>query len=246
MNQTKSFWSRRRIVTAAVASGLAVLGASFAVVTTIGIPFGSVTACGGGWWPEFVIDHRVAGIDRAEKSLAAGKHHDAAASVIRMIPHVKNYKSAQADVIINRSMLVLAVAITRTAGDLTALSQELPAELHASFLGGEESARTANIEWAVVAFTALREKSKDDAMLASGLGEAMALLPDKKDGAKELLEDLAKRDVLTTAEGYRALAVLRARANDEAGRAEALARCKNMAKDGSICIAPGTPGVGAI
>jgi predicted Zn-dependent protease len=195
--------------------------------------------------PRVFIDHRVEGIAQAEKDLANGNYHAAAGAVIRMIPHIKNYKSAQGDAIINRSMRVLAVAMARTNGDLTKISKELPDELHAAFLGANESARKANVEWAVLSLKALREKKKDDATLASELGEAMAQLPEQKSGAKELLDDLAKRDVLTTPEGYRALAVLRAEANDEGGRSEALNRCKNMAKDASICVAPATKGNGS-
>ncbi len=73
----------------------------------------------------------------------------------------------------------------------------------------------------------------------------MAQVPAQQGHAKEILEKLAMDDLLATPEGYRALAVLRAAANDDPGRTEALGRCKNMAKDASICVAPRTRKAGS-
>ena len=50
-------------------------------------------ACGGEWYPEVSIDHRIHGVAQAEKSLANGNRLAAAASVIRMMPHIKTLKS---------------------------------------------------------------------------------------------------------------------------------------------------------
>ncbi len=224
--------------------GLAVAGvigaiAAVAIVMKLNVSTEQARTCGGGWWPEIQIDHRVQGIARAEKDLAAGKYHASAGAVIRMIPHIKDYKTAVSDNIINRSLRVLAVSMTRVGGDLTKISKEIPKALHGSFIGAEADERKANIEWAVFAFEALLKKKKKNApKLQSELAEAMALLPEKREAAKEMLEKLAKKDLLPSPEGYRALAVLRAAANDDAGRTEALDRCKKMAKDASICSAP--------
>jgi hypothetical protein len=241
MSETK-FWTRGKIL-AAAALGVAVAGgASAAVVKFGGGSMGKVSACGGGWWPTFEIDYRVAGIAIAEKDLAAGKYGTAAGAVIRMIPHIKGYKSAQSDAIINRSMRVLAVALARMKGDLSGIRKELPEELLAEFAGTSDAAHEGNIAWAVAALEGLQAAKKNDSTISTELGEAMAQLPAKHSAAKELLEKLAKADLLATPEGYRALAVLRAAAKDDAGRTEALERCKKMAADAAICTAPATAG----
>ena len=230
-----------------LAIGLALIGllgaaATYAIVLRLDVPAEQVKACGGGWWPEIEIDHRIQGIARAEKDLAAGNYHASAGAVIRMIPHIKDYGAAPGDTIITRSMRVLAISMTRAGGDLTKIKGEIRRELHGSCLGATPDDQKANIEWAVRAFEALQKKAQaNDPVLESELAEALALLPEGHARAKELLEKLAAKDLLPTPEGYRALAVLRAEANDEPGRAEALERCKKMAKDSAICTAPKVP-----
>ncbi len=244
MSETKSFLSRKVIIGLAVAGVLAVAGAGV-VVAKMNLSGEKARACGGGWWPEIQIDYRVQGIARAEKQLAAGKYHASAGSVIRMIPHIKNYRVAQSDLIINRSLRVLAVSMTRTRGDLTKISKELPQELRESFVGASEEDRKANLVWSVGALKMLLDKKKDNPALKTELAEAMTLVPEHRDEAKKILEELAKKDLLGTAEGYRALAELRAASNDEEGRTAALDRCKKMAKDAAICVAPATQSAGS-
>jgi len=216
-----------------------VLVAAVALIMKLGVvPTEKVTACGGGWWPTIEIDYRVEGVAKAEKDLAAGNYYAAAGSVARMIPHIKNYKAATQDPIINRSMRVLALATARAGGDLTKISNELPEELRAEFVGASASERQANLEWSVRALKALRKVKKNDATLDSEYAEAMAQLPAKHAKAKKLLEKLADKDLLVSPEAYRSLALLRAEAGDEAGRSAALEHCKNMAKDGAMCVAP--------
>jgi hypothetical protein len=227
MKTNSRFSIRHLLVAVAVAGGL-------------GMVAPSAQACGGGWWPEVMIDYRVEGIARAEKDLAVGNHLASAGSVIRMIPHIKGYKKASGDAIINRSMRVLAVAMARAGGDLSKIEKEIPEELRAEFVGNTPEAREANLKWSVRALKALRKTKKNDPTLDSELGEAMAQLPDKHGKAKKMLEKLADKDLLTSPEAYRALAVLRANAGDEVGRTAALGRCKNMAKDASLCVAPAT------
>ena len=245
MSETKKFWTRKTIIGAAGAGGLVAV-AAVALIMKLGVvPTEKVTACGGGWWPTIEIDYRVAGIATAEKDLATGRYGAAAGAGIRMIPHIKGYKAAQTDPIINRSMRVLAVAVARMGGDLTSIRNELPDELIGPFAGATEEARKANLGWAVGSLEALQQAKKNDSTIASELGEAMAQVPAQQGRAKEMLEKLAKDDLLATPEGYRALAALRAAANDDAGRTEALGRCKSMAKDASICTAPSTRKAGS-
>ncbi|MFT3766473.1 MAG: hypothetical protein QM820_13310 [Minicystis sp.] len=73
----------------------------------------------------------------------------------------------------------------------------------------------------------------NDAAKQSDFGEGLAKT--QPADARKILEDLAKRDVVTTPYAYAALARLRAAAGDTKGRDEALAKCKPMAKVASIC-----------
>jgi hypothetical protein len=75
--------------------------------------------------------------------------------------------------------------------------------------------------------------SPNDVAKQSDLGEALAKT--KPGDARKILEELARRDLVTTAYAYAALARLRAAGGDEKGRDEALARCRLMAKIESIC-----------
>ncbi len=225
MKNNSRFSLRHLLVAVAVAGG-------------VGMVAPKAEACGGGWWPEVEIDYRVEGIAKAEKDLAAGNYYAAAGAVARMIPHIKNYKAATSDPIINRSMRVLALANARAGGDFNKIAAEFPEEIRADFVGATAEQRQANLEWSVRALKALRKVKKNDATLDSEYAEALAQLPNKHAKAKKLLEKLADKDLLTSPEAYRALAVLRAEAGDEAGRGAALDHCRNMAKDGAMCAAP--------
>ncbi|MSP25626.1 MAG: hypothetical protein EXR75_10755 [Myxococcales bacterium] len=210
-----------------------------ALAVALGISAGAprAEACGGGWWPDVQIDYRVQGVAQAEKQLAAGRYLAAAGSVIRMTPHLRDYKTASKDGLVNRSMRVLAVALARSGGDLNMLAKELPSELHGRFLAKTSAARQEQLAWAVGALAMVRDPKKSDPTLDSELGEAMAQLRGSEGKAKELLEKLASEDLLTTPQAYRSLAVLRADAGDETGRIAALERCKTMSKDGATCVA---------
>ena len=219
---------------------------TLAAIGSVSLAAPDATACGGGWWPEVQVDHRVEGLAGAEKDLAEGRYHQAAGKIIRMIPHIHAYSSGAKDPIINRSIRVLAVASMRSGGDLSALDTELPDELRAEFAGASPEARKANVEWSVTALSALRKQKKDDATLKSELAEARAQIPELQQKARKTLEILARKDLITSPEAYRALARLRAAAGDEAGHATALERCRNMARDAAICDLGSTPATLAI
>ncbi|MBM4358425.1 MAG: hypothetical protein FJ096_09985 [Deltaproteobacteria bacterium] len=210
----------------------------FALAAALGLTMTAprAEACGGGWWPEVqAIDYRVQGIASAEKDLAEGRHLAAAGKVIRMIPHIRAYSKASSDLIVNRSLRVLAVASARSGGDLSKLADELPSDLKESFAGMSDEARTENLRWSVKALKALRKSKKDDVTLKTELAEAMAALPETKAKARKTLEKLARKDLITTPEAYRALGRLRAEAGNTDGEAHALERCRTMARDAAIC-----------
>jgi hypothetical protein len=210
------------------------LVAALAVAAVTGAAAHPAEACGGGWFPEVEIDHRITGIAMAEKQLKEGKYVAAAGSVVRMIPHVRNYKSATKDPIINRALRVLAVATVRSDGVL-GFAHEVPAELHGSWIGKESGDRDANLLWAVQAMRAADRSKPNDATVQSELGEALAKVDALHGEARELLGKLAEKDLLTTPEAYAALATLRAESGDQNGKVAALERCRAMAKDARVC-----------
>ena len=93
--------------------------------------------------------------------------------------------------------------------------------------------RRALLEHAADEIERLAADHPTDAAKRTDLGEALARTRPRE--AREILEDLADHDVVTTPYGYIALARLRAAAGDEKGRDEARARCALMAKTSSIC-----------
>src|SRR3954463_13728994 len=104
-------------------------------------------ACGGEWYPEVMVDPRIHGVAQAEKALANGNRLAAAASVIRMIPHIKTLKSKPGS-LVARAERVLAVALSRSQGALP-VAKEVPSEVLGSWQGSRASESAANLAWSV-------------------------------------------------------------------------------------------------
>lgn len=88
------------------------------------------------------------------------------------------------------------------------------------------------------AVTVLREQSDaapKDPWLKVRLAEALSRTKKGGGEARQLLEDLAKRDLIVDPEGFATLARLRKSAKDDAGATQALDRCKAMAKNPAVC-----------
>jgi hypothetical protein len=218
--------SRRSIVRPALAT--------LALAATFGLAVPSADACGGGWWPEDDVDHRVMGIARAEKMLEEGKYDDAAASIIRMMPHIKGFTTITRESLISRAQRVLAVATARKGGKLD-IQNQLPEYLHESWLGQEASDREANLAWSVAALEKVAAVKKSDAVVESELAEAMAKSNAHRAAGKKKLEELANKDLLTSPEGWAELAELRKGSGDRQGSDAAIHRCRAMAKDATVC-----------
>jgi hypothetical protein len=191
-------------------------------------------ACGGEWYPEVVIDHRILGVAQAEKALQSGKHLAAAASVIRMMPHIKTLK-AKPGSLVGRAERVLAVALSRAQGVLPVQS-EVPREVLGAFAGTKEGESATNMEWSIDVLRRQSDKKTDDVSLKTDLAEALARVDSHRGEARTILEDLAKRDLIASPQGYAALAMLRSQSGDADGQKLALKRCEAMAKDQSACV----------
>jgi hypothetical protein len=214
------------------------LGAMVMVAVSAFAAVGSVAsdakACGGEWVPAVEIDHRPEGIARAEKVLKKGDHAKAAAMIVRMMPHVKDLKAKKDGTLVARAQRILALAVARNDGALP-IGKELPSYAQGTWLGKDQKARDANLEWSVSALRKLSDIKKDDAAVQSDLAEALAKVEKHRGEAKQLLEKLAAKDLVATPEAYAALAQLRSAAGDTAGQKLAQQRCESMAKVATVC-----------
>jgi hypothetical protein len=195
----------------------------------------SSLACGGDWYPEVQIDPRIRGVAEAEKTLAKGNYVAAAGSVVRMIPQIETVQAASGrDPLVARAERVLSVAIARSAGTL-ALEQEVPVKVLGHWLGKTPVDRAKNLAWSVATLRRELTSHQDDPGLMTELGEALAVLDGGQAEARTILESLAARDLVGSAQGYKALAELRRLQGDEAGQKLAMKRCESMASASKLC-----------
>jgi hypothetical protein len=199
----------------------------------VGMTSSDASACGGAWMEYIEIDHRIQGIAQAEKLFNKGKVNEAAASVVRMMPHVANLKAKRSK-LVERGQRMLAVAVARSDGALP-VDKEVPNYAQGTWIGKNDKDRAQNLEWAVSTLKSIRELKKDDPAVETDLGEAMSKVESHQGEAREILERLAKKDLVATPEGYAALAKLRNKAGDAKGQKLAMQRCESMAKTAAIC-----------
>lgn len=97
--------------------------------------------------------------------------------------------------------------------------------------------RLGQVTDAAWSFDALHQAYPGDTIIETRLGETLSRLRTKVADAKalSLLESLEKRDLMADEYGFLALAKLRDKTADAEGRDRALTRCRNMAKDASMC-----------
>jgi len=206
-----------------------VLGAGL----VLGLASRDAVACGGEWFPIVEVDPRIAGVARAEQALSDGRHTAAAGSVIRMIPHIKTLKGKPGS-LVARAERVLAVALARSDAKL-AVAREIPREISGTWLGKNEDERRSNIDFSIAVLRRQASQNADDSALRTELAEALALSVEHRGEAREILEELARRDLVSSPEGYRALALLRSAAGDSAGTDLAMRRCEAMSASKATC-----------
>jgi len=130
---------------------------------------------------------------------------------------------------------VLAVALSRNQGVLPVAS-EVPSEVLGTWRGTGEGEAAANMAWSVSVLKRQSASKSDDVALKTDLAEAMARIPEQRAEARTILEELARRDLIASPEGYAALASLRSQSGDADGQKLALKRCEAMAKSQDACI----------
>lgn len=186
---------------------------------------GSAEACGGEVYRE--MDSNTAVVAKAEQLLSEGKYQQAVAKAIQAYPALKIIKPGTLH-LTDRGLRIIALASVRADGAISG----------GNFKAATPADRTANLEWSVAQLRTLSTQRANNPSYQTDLGEALSKLPAYHAEATKILEDLAQKDLLTTAEGYASLARLRAEAGNAAGRDEALKRCEAMTKNAKICIAP--------
>lgn len=213
-------------------------GALWAVLCGGAILLGAPSAafaCGGEWMPYVYVDERPAAVAKAEKALAEGKIAAAAGFVIRAIPHIRSLEAREETRVVIRAQRVLAQALARGGGAL-AVELEVPEYVHDRWLGKTDADRTANLEWAAKALEHIQSFRKDDPALESERAEVLARLDSRRGEAREILERLAKKDLLASPTAYATLAALREKAGDSAGQNAALTRCRQMSEHPEQCV----------
>jgi hypothetical protein len=204
------------------------LAAAFVLVSAITLGASSpADACGGAIFEASVNDVATS-VANAERDLGKGKHVKAVSQVSDAFPGLKLYKVGTGR-LADRSLRIMAIAIARNEGGITA----------AAFRGKTAEQRAENLAWAAQTLQELSNKRPNNPALETDLGEALSKIPEKRAEAMKLLSRLADKDLLATPEGYAALAELRGKAGDKAGREAALKRCASMSTTGAaVCGAP--------
>lgn len=193
-------------------------------------------ACGGAWIPiiEEQVDHRIPGVAHAEKQLEKGQYADAAGSVVRMMPHIKNLEVKKHSKLVARALRVLAVATARSEGKLD-IEDQTPDNVQDTWLGSSVEDKDANLLWAVDVLRDVNEVKKDDPLAQTQLAEALARVDGNEEEAFQILDKLAKKDLVASPEAYAVLADLKAQRGDVEGQKLALKRCAEMAPESHLC-----------
>lgn len=168
----------------------------------------------------FEVDPNVLLLSHAETSLNGGKPRAAALDAIKVFPKIKTLAPGSS-VLLPRAQRILAMAIVRTDGLLTAGKD---------FQASTSDERRSNLEWAVATLRRLSIAKKNNPAADTDLGEALARLPETQPEALATLDKLARKDLVTSAHGYAALARLRKAAGDTDGHEAAMKKYEAMAK----------------
>ncbi len=166
-------------------------------------------------------------VAQAEQALSEGKQAKAAATAVQAYPALKLVKVGTLP-LADRALRILALASVRSDGGIVS----------GGFKGRSPADRAANLEWSVTVLRGLNARRLNNPTYQTDLGEALARVPAHQEEAAKLLGELADRDLLTTAEGYAALARLRAASGDKSARDALVKRCEVMTKTPAVCSVP--------
>lgn len=198
---------------------------SFLLPAAISAAPGQASACGGEVYRE--IDSNTQNVAQAEQALGEGKQGKAAIRAVKAFPALKIIKPGTLP-LADRALRILALASVRADGGITV----------GTMTGGTATDRAANLEWSIDTLRTLTARRAGNPALQTDLGEALARVPAHQDEARKILGELADKDLLTSAEGYAALARLRSSKDEAAAREALVKRCESMTKTPKICAVP--------
>jgi hypothetical protein len=171
------------------------------------------------------LDPAVEQLLAAEHALRGGRSHAAVKTIARVFPRIRTEKPGS-NALVRRALRIAAVATARLDGQV----KQVPA------FGADTAAQRAeNYAWAVTTLRRLLMQKLEDPALMTDLGEALARRAATHEEAKRMLEHLASRDLMASAEGWAALSRLRAEAGDVSGGDKARLRCTQIARAAVVC-----------
>lgn len=194
--------------------------AAVCFIVPVAIAGGSKEAVACGESIAFEVDPNVLLLSQAESALQSGKPRSAAVDALKVFPNIKSAKPGSS-VLLPRAQRIVALAIVRTDGLLTAGKV---------FSASNSDERRQNLEWATATLRRLSITKKNNPSADTDLGEALSCLPETQSEGLAVLDKLARKDLVTSAHGYAALARLRKAAGDEDGSAAALKKYEAIAK----------------
>lgn len=178
----------------------------------------------------FEVDPKVMLLSQAETSLKGGQARAAAVNALNAFPKLKS--APEGDPMLSRAQRIVALAVVRTEGFLSA------GEV---FKASTADERRANLEWAVGILRRINVEKKNTPAVETELGEALSKLPETRGEALTVLDKLARKDLITSAQGWAALAKLRRAAGDQEGEAAAQKRYEALARTGKKAPAEAAP-----
>jgi hypothetical protein len=167
-------------------------------------------------------------ISNAERALSQGRHGAAVVGVTQTFPKIATMKPGSGS-LSDRGLRIVALAAVRTDGAIT-VGKELA--------GTTAEGREKNLLFAIDTLRKLSDKRAKNPSFQTDLAEALSKVPRFKAEAYDILSELAKKDLVASAEGYSALARLRDAMGENDARDAAVKRCEGMTKTPKACQVP--------
>jgi hypothetical protein len=173
-----------------------------------------------------VVDTSSLNIASAERALSEGRYAAAVVGVSKAFPNIKKM-NVGAGPLVDRGLRILALAAARADGALNVAK---------IIEGNTDEQKSENLLFAIDTLRKLNAKRANNPSFQTDLAEALSKVPRFKAEALEILNGLAKKDLVASPEGYAALAKIRDNVGDKEGTALAVKRCAGMTKKATTCV----------
>jgi hypothetical protein len=205
--------------------GLAAVAVMGVLAATVGVARDAhAWGCGAGeidiYTPERVL------VANADWLLRQGKVQEAAWLIQKTWPYMSQAVPGRGSLPhIADAVRIMAQAAVRSDGNV---------RTGFGFASRTPTERWVTVEWGVKRLRMLAAADPESDAAKTNLGEALARFPARQDEGKAILEDLAKRNAMTSAEGYAALAFLRAEGGDAGSAKVAAETCTRWASNADV------------